>query len=454
MSFVDKTQDLFRQLKSSLFNELHEDEELGLNLIGEDSLFVRFNNSRVRQNTTVEQRQLEMHFQKNSRRVLMNLDLCGDYETDLALCRSLLQRARREVAILPEDPGVSPLENRGTSQNFEDSRELDFEEVLKVIRGSAEGTDFTGFLAAGPQIRANANSRGQEHWFSTRSFFLDYSLFTVNESNENKAVKGNYADKEWSSEKFLSGLASAKNQLALLKRPSREVKPGAYRVYLAPGAVSELIQMLSWNALSYSAYKKGGCAFARMADGQETLSSKFSLRENFDLGLTPPFNNLGEVPPRQIDLIENGRLKQFLVSTRSAREYGVESNCADMNEWGQESLRSPELRPGDMPEKEALRRLGTGLYLSNLHYCNWSDVQAARVTGMTRYACFWVENGEIAAPIRDLRFDESLYSAFGKELEAVTKEQHIDPNVDTYFRRSLGGKFLPGLLVGKFQFTL
>ena len=31
----------------------------------------------------------------------------------------------------------------------------------------------------------------------------------------------------------------------------------------------------------------------------------------------------------------------------------------------------------------------------NLHYLNWSDNIGGRITGMTRYACFWVENGEI-----------------------------------------------------------
>lgn len=454
MSFVEKTQSLYRGLKDALFHELGSGEELNLNLKAEDSLYVRFHNSRVRQNTQVEQRQLEMIFQKDSRQLTMQVDLSGDAEQDLALCRSLIERARVECGLLPQDPGVTRFENRGVSQNFEDSRELDFEDVLKVVRGSTEGTDFTGLLASGPQIAANANSAGQEHWFSTRSFFLDYSLFTVNESHENKAVKATYADRQWSNEKFMNGLSSAKNQLALLRRPSREVKPGAYRVFLAPAALSDLVAMLSWNALSYGAYKKGGCAFARLKDQGEKLSPKFTLRENFTLGLATPFNNLGEVPPAQVEIITRGELKQFLVSTRTAREFKVDSNFAEISGWGHEYMRSPEVAGGDLSEKDALKALGTGLYLGNLHYCNWSDIQTARVTGMTRYACFWVENGEIAAPIRDLRFDESLYAAFGADLEALTREQHIDPATDTYFRRALGGKLLPGALINNFQFTL
>ncbi len=454
MNFTSDSQKLFGSLKTRLFSDLQSGEELTVNLNAEDTLFVRLNNAKVRQNTEVEQRRLEMIFQKNNRRLTLQTDLTGQLEDDTRLCQSLIQRGRAECAILPEDPGVTPFENRGTSQMMEDSRELSFDEVLSTLQKSATGTDFTGLLTSGPQIRANANSKGQEHWFSTRSFFLDYSLFTVNESQENKAVKGIYSDKEWSTEKFLNQLTFSKNQLGLLRRPSRDVAPGYHRVYLAPGAVSELIKMINWNALSFAAYKKGQCAFAKMADAGVKLSPLFSLRENFELGLTTPFNNLGELPPQQLDLISGGELKSWLVSTRSAQEFGAVSNGTEVSSWGHESMRSPEVLAGKLPERDALKALGTGLYLSNLHYCNWSDVQTARVTGMTRYACFWVENGEITAPIKDLRFNVSLFNILGHDLEAVTAETHVEPATETYFNRALGGAVVPGMLMNRFTFTL
>jgi len=73
---------------------------------------------------------------------------------------------------------------------------------------------------------------------------------------------------------------------------------------------------------------------------------------------------------------------------------------------------------------------------------------------MTRYACFWVENGEPVEPIRDLRFDESLYRIFGTELESLTRETHSIPATDTYHRRALGGRKIPGGLLRAFRFTL
>jgi predicted Zn-dependent protease len=139
-----------------------------------------------------------------------------------------------------------------------------------------------------------------------------------------------------------------------------------------------------------------------------------------------------------------------MTSSRSAREYGVPGNAAE----SAEGLRSPDMATGLLAEADVLSMLGTGLYIGNLHYLNWSDIQHARITGMTRYACFWVENGRIVAPIRDLRFDESLYRVLGTELEAVGATAEWIMRTDTYNQRSLGGSRVPGILVRDFRFTL
>ena len=73
---------------------------------------------------------------------------------------------------------------------------------------------------------------------------------------------------------------------------------------------------------------------------------------------------------------------------------------------------------------------------------------------MTRFATFWVENGEIVCPINDLRFDETLYNIFGENLLELTKETEVFPNLYTYEKRGMGGVKVPGALVKDFTFTL
>ena len=73
---------------------------------------------------------------------------------------------------------------------------------------------------------------------------------------------------------------------------------------------------------------------------------------------------------------------------------------------------------------------------------------------MTRYACFYVENGKIIAPIDNMRFDDTIYNMFGNELNAVTNFDQLIPDIRTYDGRNLGGNHCPGILLNNFSLTL
>jgi predicted Zn-dependent protease len=207
--------------------------------------------------------------------------------------------------------------------------------------------------------------------------------------------------------------------------------------------------MLAWGGLSEADLQQGQSSLAPLRDG-DYLSPLFSVTEDFTSGMVPRFNQMGEVAIDQLALITEGKLVNTLVSSRSAREYGKVANGAN----DQESPRSPVVATGKLSQSQILAELGTGLYLSNVHYLNWSDRQSGRVTGMTRYACFWVEDGEIVAPIENLRFDASLYDFWGCDLLAVTNFSEYIATVDSYGGRSLGGSWVPGMLIQDFTYTL
>ena len=450
MSFHENSKEHLKFLAQELFSSLSGDEAASLNLVSEEQTYLRFNSSKLRQSTDVVQHDLQLEFQKSQRKMNLQFQLTGNQVTDLAMMMSGLERARAEVQILPEDPFLVPIENHGETQAHYPGVSPDPRSIVEFLAEKTAGTQFTGLLASGPLVRANINSKGQNHWFSNQSFFLDYSLYTVNSRQENKAVKGGYASGEWKNEEFLKDLRFSQEQLEKLKEPAISVPPGVYRAYLAPGAHDDLVQMMGWGALSFGAFKRGQSALAKLHLGEVQLSTKVNLSENYELGLGPQFSNTGEVSPTHLPLVQAGKLKNFLVSSRSAKEYEVADNGASLYE----SPRSLEMLGGGLTRDNTLKQLGTGVYLSNLHYCNWSDMQNARITGMTRYACFWVENGELAAPIKDMRFDESLFRIWGPQLEDLSSETKLIPATDTYGNRALGGKKIPGLLTREFRFTL
>jgi len=135
---------------------------------------------------------------------------------------------------------------------------------------------------------------------------------------------------------------------------------------------------------------------------------------------------------------------------RSATDHAAPANGAN----AYESPESLAQAAGTLAHADILPTLGTGIYLSNLHYLNYSDRQACRMTGMTRFACFWVENGKLVAPIAVMRFDDSFLRMFGQGLVALTHDRELVRDGGTYMARALGSVTTPGAIVQGFRFTL
>lgn len=431
----------------ALLGALLPGEALALNLAAEESIFLRFNNNRVRQNTDVEQAVLSLQLQAAGRTVERSCTLSGVAQHDRPRLAAMLQACRDEARQLPEDPYQVALQDHGHSRAVFEGALLAPAEVVQAVVVAAAGCDLAGLYAGGTVVRGHRSSCGTAHWFATQSFFFDYSLY-----HGSHAAKGVYAGARWDAAVWARQLAHTQSQLALLARPPQRVAPGAWRSYLAPQAFAEFIGMVGWGALSAAAWKQGRSPFKQLVDKAVQLSPLLRVDENFGLGLTPRFNERGEISAESIPLLAGGGLQNLLVSARSAREYHLQANGASEGE----SPRAMDVAPGSLHEDGVLQALGTGLYLSNLHYLNWSDTVSARVTGMTRYACFWVQGGEIAGPLAaDLRWDQSLFEALGpQQLLALTQHTEIAPATSTYGQRALGGMRVPGALVEDFRFTL
>lgn len=436
----------FKSVSEALFKSLRTDEHLTVQCAGEQSRFTRFNNSRVRQSGTVQDGVLKLSLLSRSRYLTAVVPFCADAASSIARAKSLLAQMQTTADALPVDPFAIVPQNTGSTLEQHEGDIPPVDVHVKDMMTTLKPFDAAGYFAGGPAFRGLANSAGQYHWFGTTNFFLDYSLYTPAE----KSVKLCYAGQRWKSEEFVAQVEHAKEMLTHLQKTPRKIERGKYRTYLAPAATSSLLDMFSWNGISEGAVRRAESCVLQMRESGKKLSQQFTLRENFTMGSTPRFNEFGEVSAEILPLIENGELRTTLTSSRSAKQYGVTSNAASSSEF----LRAMEMLPGSLQQQDVLKALGTGLYLSNLHYLNWSDVVGGRITGMTRYACFWVEDGKIVAPIQDLRFDESLYNFLGDGLEAVTSFAEFSPATDTYGVRSLGGSRNPGILVKDFTFTL
>jgi predicted Zn-dependent protease len=441
----------FESLSQRIFKTRKAGEHFFLSLAAEDTQFIRINGARVRQIGTVEDASLEIIMvierPDGLRRASRSCTVTGLSWKDSEVIDEALKALRDEIADLPVDPYAQLPTHQGSGTTENPGKLLDREQAAQSLLGSAvSGLDIAGIYSAGPVVRAMANSEGQILWFSTETFSLDYSVYTPNQ----RALKGTIAGKEWNSQAYQSEMEKARAQRFVLEKPAKKVSRGSYRTYLAPAALNDFVGMFSWSCISEAAIRQGESPLRRMREEGRKLSPLFSLSEDFSGGEVPRFNSLGEIAPESLSLIEHGELVNTLVSSRTAKEYNVPSNAAVSSE----SLRLPSVEGGLLVEERILNALDTGIYLSNLHYLNWSDQTQGRITGMTRYACFWVEDGKIVAPIENMRWDDSIYTVLGTELEALTNKRSFLPKVDTYERRGIGGSWMPGALIRSMEFTL
>jgi predicted Zn-dependent protease len=213
--------------------------------------------------------------------------------------------------------------------------------------------------------------------------------------------------------------------------------------------MEEIASLLRWGAFSGRGMATRQSALARMQDGQR-LSPLVTLAEDFATGVAPSFQQDGFTRPARVPLVEQGALAGSLVAPRTAREFGMAANGA--NGW--ESPEALSMAGGTLPPEDALSALDTGLAIGNLWYLNYSDRVACRMTGMTRFATFWVEGGKVVAPVDVLRFDDSLYRMLGDHLVALSSRPELILSSESYGSRQLASVRMPGALLSELAFTL
>jgi predicted Zn-dependent protease len=437
--------DLFFDLAGHAFGRLRGAEVLLVNFSGETSDFIRFNHARVRQPMSVRQAYLTLHLVDGRRHDRTTLTVSGG-DDDRAAIDAAIASMRADLPLLPEDPYLLYSTAATRSETERGGRLPTADEAISSLTEAGRGLDMVAVLASGPVCRGFASSLGARHWHEVDSFLLDWSVYQAGD----KAVKSALAGQNWSADDVVRRIETARAQLPVLARSPRTIEPGAYRAYVSPAAIDELLWMLNWGGVSAKEQRTQQSTIQQLVDGEVALSEQVTLREHTAAGLAPAFDDVGFTRPDVVELIRDGRHCGSLVSPRTAQEYGIASNGANESE----SMQALELAPGGLPRAEALRALDTGVYVGNFHYLNWSDRSAARVTGLTRFATYWVEGGEIVAPLAVMRFDDSLYRMLGSELEALDDQCDWILNSGTYGGRSVETSRVPGALLRQLRLTL
>ena len=104
------------------------------------------------------------------------------------------------------------------------------------------------------------------------------------------------------------------------------------------------------------------------------------------------------------------------------------------------------IQKGEASVEEMIASTRRGLYITQFHYTNVLDPAHLILTGMTRNGTFFIRNGKLAYPVKNLRFTQSAIEAFAN-VEAVGDEIRC---TEAFFGGTL---VLPALKIPNFRFS-
>ncbi|MEU4191312.1 metallopeptidase TldD-related protein [Kribbella sp. NPDC026611] len=195
---------------------------------------------------------------------------------------------------------------------------------------------------------------------------------------------------------------------ALRPLPVRENFRGTCRVLLKPSAVNTLIATFGHWALGAQHYASGRSVLAGRL-GEQVVSEQLTLIDDATdpAGLLSGFDAEGNVR-RRTPLIEHGVLTGVVSDRRRAGlTGGVPTGHAVPDGWRFGGDPVPSyllLDAGDATEDELLAECGSGLVVNRLDYLRVLHPKQTLVTGTTRDATYWAEDGKLVAWHPQVRF--------------------------------------------------
>jgi predicted Zn-dependent protease len=230
-----------------------------------------------------------------------------------------------------------------------------------------------------------------------------------------------------------------------------DFEPGEYPVILDPYATADLLEMLAFDGMGALAVQEGRSWMNGRLD-QRIMADSVSIIDDGPnvAGIPWPFDFEG-VPKKVVPIVSAGvAVTPVYDSFTAGREAGKQST-------GHATPPSPQgrigpvpmnlfLRPGSTSLDSMIKSTKFGLYITRFWYTRTVHPRDAVVTGMTRDGTFVIRDGEIAHPIKSLRFTQSYVEAF-KSTEAIGTTPRL-------LRSGFGGATsAPPVKLERFRFT-
>ena len=215
-------------------------------------------------------------------------------------------------------------------------------------------------------------------------------------------------------------------------RGRADLPAGRYPVVLGAEAAGELLGFLPDVGFA-GALAAAGIGITAQA-GQPLAASLVDVADDggADVGLPIGFDIEG-VTKRRVDFFRHGLVGEAVTDLATAAALGRPST--GHAHIAREQVPEPTapnivMTAGTGTEAELIAQLEHGVYLQRFWYTRLVDRITGTITGVTRDACFLIENGRLTTPLNGMRFTESVLGVLAgvEAIGADVRSQPI-PNV-------------------------
>jgi len=365
-------------------------------------------------------------------------------EFDDKSLEKVVRRSEELAQLAPENPEYMPvlgpqtyLESvtykPATAALNPDKRAEDVAKSLKVAKDAK--LEAAGYLENSTSFNAMLNSKGLFAY--NRDSDVSFSVTLRNA----EGTGSGYASKSFNDYNKLDTLAMTKIAASKANGSvgAKAIEPGKYTVILEPLAASDIMGPMfqGFDARSadegrnYMSKKGGGTRV-----GEKLFDEKVTIYSD-PLDPELPFSTFdGEGRPQKRTVwVENGVVKQLAYSRYWAQKKGVESQP-----FGGRMV----MQGGNSSIEDMIKNTERGILVTRFWYIRSVDPQTLLLTGLTRDGTFYIENGKIQFPIKNLRFNESPVIMLNNVEELGKQERN----------RSEGGTlYLPAMKIRDFTFS-
>lgn len=297
-----------------------------------------------------------------------------------------------------------------------------------------------GFHQARAQAGASATKNGNYEYERNSSVSLSVTTRTQDGTSSGYFLRSHYDVNR------LDTMRVAREAIrkTLEGRNARALEPGAYTVILEPQAVADLLGSLAsgFNARTAdegrSPYSAGG---GKNRLGEKIFDERISvLSDPWNAEIPGSQSAQGGIPAQKIYLVKNGMLENLIYNRFWAQKQSKEPTPGPVN-----TILETTGKPSTLAEMIGSTK--RGLVISRFWYIRSTDPRTASLTGLTRDGVWFVENGKIQYPVKNLRFNQSIIQMLAPgNVEMIGASERVGSSEG-------GGSLLPALKLKSFNFT-